>query len=210
MPEIRSPKDPSYDGRVEVLEKTTPFRGYFQIDRYKLRHRKFEGGWTEPQSREVFERGHAASVLPYDPQRDCVVLIEQFRVGAYAAALEPWLVEAVAGIIDPGETPEAVVRREAVEEAGCEITILEPIGNFLLTPGASSETLAVFCGRTDSRGLGGVYGLPEEGEDIRVLVTPAEEAIAMALEGRVTNANAAIPLLWLSAHRPRLRRQWTP
>ena len=107
--------DSTPDDRIEVIEKTTPFQGYFRIDRYRLRHRKFDGGWTDEMSREIFERGHAAAVLLYDPERDRVVLIEQFRPGAYAAGMEPWLIEVVAGIIDPGETPEDVVRREAVE-----------------------------------------------------------------------------------------------
>ncbi|MGH7005896.1 MAG: NUDIX domain-containing protein, partial [Alphaproteobacteria bacterium] len=102
---------------VEVLEKTTVWKGRFQIDRYKLRHKLHDGGWSEPFIREVFERGHAAAVLPYDPIRDLVVLIELFRPGAYAAGRHPWLVEVVAGIIDPGEAVENVVRREAWEEA---------------------------------------------------------------------------------------------
>ncbi len=210
MPEIRRPKDPTVGGRVEVIERTTPFSGYFQVDRFRLRHRKFDGGWTSEMSREVFERGHAAAVLPYDPRRDEVVLIEQFRIGAYCADLEPWLVESVAGIIGPGENPEEVVRREAIEEADCRITDLAPIGTFLLTPGAGSETLALFCGRTESGGLGGVHGLPEEGEDIKVTVVPASEAIERASGGKIANANAVIPLLWLGLNRERLRSEWAP
>ncbi|MEQ8695449.1 MAG: NUDIX domain-containing protein, partial [Bauldia litoralis] len=103
---------------VDILEKTTPYKGRFQIDRYRLRYHRFDGAWSEPVLREVFERGHAAAVLPYDPVRDEVVLIEQFRPGPLAAGeASPWLIEIVAGIIDPGETPEEVVRREADEEA---------------------------------------------------------------------------------------------
>ncbi len=193
---------------VELNEKTTPYRGYFQVDRYQLRHRKFEGGWTPVLTREVFERGHAAAVLPYDPERDQVVLIEQFRVGAYAAGYEPWLIEIVAGIIDPGETPEAVVRREAQEEAGCQLGELESIGTFLVTPGGSSETLAVYCGRCDSSGLGGIHGLAEEGEDIRVLVMACEEALRRLADGEVININAAFALQWLGLNRDRLRGRW--
>ena len=200
--------DRARNERVEIVEKTTPFEGYFQVDRYRLRHAKFEGGWTDVFQREVFERGHAAAVLPYDPARDCVVLIEQFRIGAYAAGLDPWLIEVVAGIIGAGETPEEVVRREAVEEAGCRIEALEPVGTLLMTPGGSSETLALYCGRTDSRGLGGVHGLDHEGEDIRVLVTPAEEALAMLTSGRIVNAQAMLALQWLALNREALRARW--
>ena len=125
---------------VDIREKRTVYQGHFRIDRYRLRHRLHEGGWSAEMSREVFERGHAAAVLPYDPIRDEVVLIEQFRVGAYAAGKSPWLVEIVAGIIDPGETPEEVVRREAREEAGLEVGALERIADYLSSPGGASES----------------------------------------------------------------------
>ena len=196
------------DERVEILEKTTPFEGYFRVDRYRLRHRKFEGGWTGTIQREVFERGHAAVVLPYDPDQDRVVLIEQFRIGALAAGREAWLIETVAGIIEPGETAADLVRREAREEAGCEIADLEEIGTFFPTPGGSSETLALFVGRTDSRGLGGVHGLDSEDEDIRVLVPRLDEALAWLAEGKILNLNAVVPLQWLALNRDWLREKW--
>ena len=203
---MREPKaDPE---RVEIVEKKTVFQGYFQVDRYLLKHRTFEGGWSPVISREIFERGHAASVLPYDPERDAVVLIEQFRAGALAAGLGPWLIEIVAGIIGPGETAEEVVRREAIEEMGRAVTDLEPICTYLLTPGGSSETLAMFCGRVDSDGAGGIHGLDEEGEDIRVLVRSVDEAIAMLNDGTIFNANAVLALQWLALNREGLRRRW--
>ncbi|HEX9771438.1 MAG TPA: NUDIX domain-containing protein [Kiloniellales bacterium] len=194
--------------RVEVLKKKTPYKGYFQMDVYHLRHCKYDGGWTAPMSRELFERGHAAAVLLYDPDRDCVVLIEQFRIGAYAAGVEPWLTEVVAGIIAAGENPEEVVRREAVEEAGCEIQDLVPIGTFLMTPGASSETLAMYCGRVDSKGVGGVHGLDHECEDIRCFVVPAEEALPLVMACPCPNANTVIALQWLMLNRAELKRRW--
>ena len=199
---------PRPDERVEIIEKTTPFQGYFRIDRYRLRHRRFEGGWTEPMTLELFERGHAVAVVLYDPERDCVVLIEQFRIGAYAAGREPWLTEVVAGIIEEGEDAADVVRREALEEAGCEIRELEPIATILPSPGGSSETIAFYCGRVDARGAGGVHGLAHEGEDIRVLVLPAEEALARVMAAESANANAVIALQWLALNREALRERW--
>ncbi|GAB4392498.1 MAG: NUDIX domain-containing protein [Kiloniellaceae bacterium] len=199
---------PDPDPRVEILEKTTAFKGYFQVDRYRLRHRKFDGGWTGEMSREIFERGHAAAVLPYDPERDKVILIEQFRPGAYAAGMEPWLLEIVAGIIDPGEVPEEVVRREAMEEAGCTVSDLHPIGRFLATPGGSSETVAIYCGRVDSRGAGGVHGLDHEHEDIRVLPLDRREALAFLAQGRVTNLIAVAALQWLALNHTEIMRIW--
>jgi ADP-ribose pyrophosphatase len=196
------------DKRIEVIEKSSPYRGYFRIDRYLLRHRMHDGGWTTPLMREVFERGQTVAVLPYDPAADTVVLIEQFRIGAYAAGLEPWLTEAVAGTIEAGENAEDVARREVLEEAGCSVTELERIGTFLLSSGASSETTAMYCGRVDSRGVGGVHGLPHEGEDILVSVVPADEAIARVAGGEIANGYAVIPLQWLALNRERLRTLW--
>ena len=205
----RAPRpDPRPDPRVEVREKTTPFKGYFQVDRYRLRHRKFDGGWTDEMTREIFERGHAAAVLLFDPQRDTVVLIEQFRPGAYAAGVDPWLIEIVAGIIEEGETPEAVVRREAVEEAGCTVSDLHPIGTFLATPGGSSETVALFCGRTESRGAGGIHGLDHEHEDIRVLALSRQEALERLAAGGITNMPAVVALQWLALNYTELRSIW--
>jgi ADP-ribose pyrophosphatase len=203
-----SRRAPRQDPRIEVREKTTPFKGYFQVDLYRLRHRKFDGGWTEEMTREIFERGHAAAVLLYDPARDSVVLIEQFRPGAYAAGMEPWLVEIVAGIIEPGETPESVVRREAEEEAGCSVGDLHPIGCYLPTPGGSSETVTLYCGRTDSRGAGGIHGLDHEHEDIRVLVMSRQEALDRLAAGAVSNLIAVAALQWLALNYTELLRIW--
>lgn len=201
-------RTPKPDPRIEIREKATAFKGYFQVDRYRLRHRKFDGGWTEEMTREVFERGHAAAVLLYDPERDAVVLIEQFRPGAYAAGLDPWLIEVVAGIIEEGETPEEVVRREAVEEAGCTVTALHPIGCFIASPGASSETVVVFCGRCDSRGAGGIHGLDHEHEDIRVLALGRQEALERLAAGGIANLPAVVALQWLALNYTEIRSIW--
>ena len=197
------------DSRVEILDHSEPYKGYFELDRYRLRHRKHAGGWTPPLVREVLNRGHTVALLPYDPLRDTVVLIEQFRIGAYAAGLEPWQVEAVAGVIEPGEEAGDVARRETMEEAGCEVGELEAIGANLLSSGASSETSHMFCGRVSSDGVGGVHGLADEGEDIRAIVVPALEAIARVSDAAAISAYTVIPLQWLAINRERLRDQWT-
>lgn len=197
------------DDRVVLQEKTTPYQGFFQVDRYKLKHQKYGGGWSSVIVRELLERGHTVAVLPYDPERDNVVLVEQFRIGAYAAGREPWLSEAIAGIIDSGEKAEGVAYREALEEANCKITELIKIGEFVMSPGGSSETTTMFCGRVDSRGVGGVHGLAHEGEDILARVVPLEEALKCLGEGRTVSAYAAIPLLWLQFNKAALQAQWT-
>ena len=193
---------------VEVLNTEIVWKGFFRMDRLRLRHRLFAGGWGQPLTREVFERGHAAALLPYDPVRDEVVLIEQFRVGALTAGAEPWLVEIVAGIIEDGETAEDVVRRETVEEAGCEVTDIVPVMDVFTTPGGSSERIAIFLGRVDAEGVGGVHGLADEGEDIRVFTESLDAALARLAHGGITNVIAVAALQWLALNRDKLRRQW--
>jgi ADP-ribose pyrophosphatase len=193
---------------VQILEKTPAYEGYFRIDRYRLRHRLHAGGWSGVMTREVFERGHAAAMLPYDPILDRVVLIEQFRIGAYAAGRDPWLVEIVAGIIEPGETAEDVVRRESLEEAGCPVLDLVPVCTFLVSPGGTSEAIFLFCGRVDSSGAGGIHGQAEEHEDIRVITLPFAEAKARVEAGEIDNASALIALQWLILNRDKVRQKW--
>jgi len=193
---------------VELLDKSERYSGFFRINCYRLRHRLFAGGWSGAIEREVFERGHAVGVLPYDPVADSVVLIEQFRIGALVAGMSPWLIEVVAGIVEEGETPEEVARRETQEEAGLEIQALMPMCRYLVSPGGSSESVRLYCGRVDSRGAGGIHGLAEEHEDIRVDRLPYGEAMRLLEEGRVTNSVSLIALQWLALHRDRVRAAW--
>lgn len=197
------------DDDVEVVEREACFRGFYQLDRLHLRHRLFAGGMGKLISRELFVRHDAVCVLPYDPQRDCVVLIEQFRVGALDKSLNPWLIELVAGLIDKDEQPEEVARREAVEEAGLTLAELWPLTQYYPSPGGSDERVHLYVGRCDSRGAGGVHGLEEEGEDIRVLVWSLDEALAALDDGRIDNAASIIALQWLALNRDKLRERWT-
>lgn len=202
---------------VDILRVEAPFKGYFRIDRYELRHALFEGGMTGVMTREVFERGHAATILLYDPDREKFVLIEQFRIGAFAAAknspwfakdFSPWLIETVAGIIDAGETPDEVVRREAGEEADCQVLDLMPVMHYLVSPGGTTESMFVFIGRVDSSQAGGIFGLSEEHENIRVLVVDEQEAFQWLEEGRIVNSMTLIPLLWFRQNRDKVRKRF--
>ena len=201
---------------LDLVETTTVYSGYFRIDKHVLRHRRFDGGWTGTMTREVFERGHAAAIILYDPDLDRLVLIEQFRIGTFAAAddpevgetFSPWLIEVVAGIIEDGETPEAVVRREAEEEAGCTVGALEHACLIFASPGASSETIRIYCGRVDASRAGGCHGLHSENEDIRVLAVDPEDAFRRLDGGEVLNATAVVALHWFRAHRARLQAAW--
>jgi len=184
-----------------ILDQRIVYDGYFSIEQYRVQHTLFQGGWGAPIERELFERGCAAAVLPYDPSTDQVLLIEQFRVGAIKVYQPPWLLEVIAGILEPGEQAADLVRREAAEEAGCELRELRPIGEFLLSPGSTSEHCTLFCGRADLSGTGGVHGLAEEGENILVHVLTAEQAVALCREGGIHNAIAIIALQWLETQR---------
>lgn len=194
--------------KVDLIDKRTVFHGYFQIHRYRLKFSLHEGGMSEALDREVFERGQVAAVLPVDPERDQVVLIEQFRIGPYAVGWNPWLLEGVAGIIEDGESPEDVAIRETREEAGCEITELVPMLHYLSSPGACTETVALFCGRVDASGAGGVHGLDEEHEDIKVVVYGVDEALDMLREGEIVNGKTIIALQWLALNYSQLKRRW--
>jgi ADP-ribose pyrophosphatase len=194
--------------KAELVRHEVAFQGYFKVGRYFFRHTLHKGGMSDVISREVFERGQAGGVLMYDPQRDEVVLIRQFRAGAYVAGYHPWTWEIVAGIIEEKETAEMLIRREAVEEAGIEVGELIPIQNVMLTPGACSEACQIFLGRVDSSKAGGVFGLESEGEDILVKVLPFAEAYALVERNEVNNAVGVVALQWLALHRDEVRKRW--
>ena len=157
----------------------------------------------------MFERGNAAAALLYDPDRDAVVLIEQFRPGAFTSGHStPWLVEIVAGIIEDREDVEQAIRREAIEESGSTILDIVPMVDVFASPGGSSEIVSLFCGRVDSRDAGGIHGHAHEGENILVIVEPADNAFKRLESGEIHNAILVIALQWLEKHRDTLRQTW--
>ncbi len=194
--------------RVELVERTVPFQGYFRVARYVFRHGLYQGGLSGRVQREVFERGQATAVLPYDPHRDEVVLIRQFRPGTYVAGRHPWSWEIVAGIIEDGEQPADVARREAVEEAGLRIDDLVFMHSVMLSPGACSESCTLFLGRADTRGAGGIFGLEAENENILVKAMPFSDLRGLLERDEVDNAIGVMALQWLLLHRDDIRNRW--
>lgn len=194
------------DYQVDTVE--TVYSGFFQLRRVAFRHRLFAGGWSRPIWRELLVRGEATCVLPYDPWRDCVVFCEQFRVGGLEHARSPWLLELVAGINEPGESPEVVARREAVEEAGLELLAMERICDYLPSPGGSSERVELWCAQVRAPVEGGIFGLLEEGEEIRTRVVERERAMQWLAGGQIWNAATIIALQWLALHHVDLRARW--
>lgn len=194
--------EPSFQKNdFEVLEKKRAFQGYFAIDVYKTRYRRFDGTESAVITREIFERGDAAAVIPYDPERDAVVLIEQFRLGAVRDTESPWLLELPAGIVDPGETPENTVIREMQEETGLSLAKVCHAMDFLTSPGGSTEKIYLYAGLVDSSGAQGCHGLLSESEDIRVLAVPLCDALALVDSGRIRNSIAIAGLQYLALHK---------
>ena len=193
---------------VRLLKRERVFQGYFAIDRLTVQHRGFAGDWCAPVTREVFERGSAVGVLPYDAERDALVMIEQFRAGSLRDDESPWMLELVAGIVEPGESDEEVLRREAMEEAGCTLGDLEPIASFYPSAGACSEHVRLFCGRVIDADIGAVRGLSEEGEDILVHCLSRDEVLDLLRSDRINNGHTLIALQWFALHWERLRERW--
>ncbi|MRH22187.1 NUDIX domain-containing protein [Rhodovulum strictum] len=198
---------PTRPGDIQELARSQPYANFFAVEEYDFRHRRFDGAWSPAVNRAAFFSADAATVLPYDPARDAVLLIEQFRVGPYGRGdSECWSIEAIAGLIDPGETPETTVRREAVEEAGITLGTLHRVYGYYPSPGAKTEFIYSFVAEADlPEGSGGLGGLAAEDEDIRAHVVPLARAMDLIETGEIGNAPLILSLLWLARNRERLR-----
>jgi len=195
----------------EIIKKDVMYDGFYQMEKYYIRHTLFGGGWSGEFTRELFRRTNCVAVLLYDPDADKVVLIEQFRIGAAITinTERAWLVEIVGGAIDEGETPEEVAHRESKEEAGCDILELTLINRFYTTPGGSSELISLYYGKVDSSQVGGIHGLDHEDEDILVYTVPFDEVNRMLEDGRIESGIAIVALQWLALHREGMRGRIT-
>ena len=198
------------DGSVNITQREELHRGFFRLERYRLRHKLYRGGWSAELEREIFERGRTVGILLYDPNRDEIVLVEQFRLAAHLAGLAAWVLEIVAGIVDKeGESEVELARRESREEAGIEL-IGEPIfiHRFMPSTGGCTEVVDLFAGRVDASKADGIHGLADEHEDIKVVVLRFEEAMERVRADAIKNGPTLLALYWLAAERERLRREW--
>lgn len=193
---------------VDIVKKTRKYQGFFALDEYQFCHKLYRGGYSEILTREVFERGDAVAILPYDPTTDSVVLIEQFRPGALRCESGPWQLELIAGMFDADEQPIEVAVREAKEEA--DVIVLPSnttkIMTYLSSSGGMSESIHLYCASIDSANIGGVHGLASEGEDILVHVMPRQEALRMLNNGKIPNAATIIALQWLELNIDKFRK----
>lgn len=193
---------------VEVTDITPLYSGFFTMKQYQFRHKCFDGSWSDIVKREIFERGHAVGVLPYDPILNEFVLIEQVRIGALATSSSPWLIEIIAGMIDEGETEEGVCHRESLEEAGIELTELTKAVSYLSSPGGTTERLHIYVAKTDASKAHGIHGLASESEDIKVHRIKESTALEWLENGHIDNAAAIIALQWFFMHKTTLLEQW--
>ncbi|HCG5518607.1 TPA: ADP-ribose diphosphatase [Vibrio parahaemolyticus] len=192
---------------VEIISKESVFEGFFKMVKYRFKHKLFAGGWSDVVEREMFERGHATAMLPYDPKTDQVVIIEQIRIGALEHE-HPWQLEIVAGMIDRDESAEEVIRREAEEEAGITVGRVASVTSYYPSSGGCSEKLDVFVGEVDASKAHGIHGLDYEDEDIRVHVLSREQAYQWVKDGIFENGASIIALQWLQLNHQELRSQW--
>jgi len=191
--------------KFEIIKQTSCYKGFFSLKEITLKHTLYKGGWSAPIKREIFHRGNCVAVLLYDPSRDEVVIIEQFRVGALQFADNAWLLEIVAGAIEEGEIAEDVAYRESIEEAGCEIQELIKINEFFTSPGGTSELLTLFYGKVDTTHIGGLHGLDHEDEDISVTTMKFDRVYQLLLEGKIISAIPIIAIQWLYINRDKLK-----
>jgi nudix-type nucleoside diphosphatase (YffH/AdpP family) len=204
---------PRHAGRLMPAEQirhhdTRPtYTGFFNAEEIHASHPRFDGGENGPLARSVFRVADAVTVLPYDPLRDRILLVQQFRFGAYAHGdADPWLLEPIAGLIDAGESPEVSARREAQEEANITLGDLHLIGRYYPSPGGVAQVLFSYLALADlPDGLAGLGGHADENEDILSHLVPYDLALRMLAEGDMSDAAQIISMQYLMLHRERLR-----
>ncbi|WP_342075667.1 NUDIX domain-containing protein [Yoonia sp. SS1-5] len=194
-------------GDARIVAAHPPQGSFFRFQGVDVTHRRFDGTRSHVMVRETFLGCDAALVLPYDPARDRVLLVEQVRMGPLARHdPNPWMLEPVAGMIDARETPQDAALREAKEEANLDIRRLEPAADFYASPGESSSYFYCFvglCDLPDDKRYHG--GLADEHEDLRLHPLDFADAMGLAASGEVATGPLQMLLYWLAYHRDRLR-----
>ncbi|ODS23773.1 ADP-ribose diphosphatase [Candidatus Endobugula sertula] len=200
---------PFFAKDVELIDRQTVYNGFFKMDKLRVKHRLFAGGWSTDIDRELFVRGSAVAAVLYDPEHQLIGLVEQFRIGVLDDSLNdpqlrPWCMEVVAGMVEPNESEEEVILRELQEEAGIVPQKLQMICHYYASPGGTNERLTLYCAIADLSKTGGLYGLAEEGEDIRFLTIPENDVFKDLYSRDYNNAATLICLQWLQIHKDQL------
>jgi len=192
---------------VTLHDTRIPYKSYFATQELDISHRQFDGGQSATMKRAGFLMADAVTVLPYDPVRDRVLVIEQMRVGPLLRQdPRPWLLEPIAGRIDGGDAPEDTAKREALEEAGITLSALHLIGEMYPSPGAITEFLYSYIGIADlPDDITGIGGLDSEHEDIASMLLSFDELMDLCDAGQLDTSPLFLSALWLDRHRKRLR-----
>ena len=203
------PDDAPVHADIEIARVEIGFSSFLRVDIVRFRRRLFSGDWGREQTYEVLRRGDAVGIVLYDPDRDQLVLVEQFRLAPLYAGLSPWQIEVVAGLVEPGEAYDEVARRETAEEANLQIIgDLIPIQRYLPSSGAMDESVMLYCGRVDASRANGIHGVADEHEELRVTVKNWAEVETMIDAGEFASGHTLLAIYWLLRHRDKVRRAW--
>lgn len=186
---------------VTIESREFLFRGFIQVEKVSFRHRLFnQPDYSAVIQRELIHRPEAAGVLLYNDQQQRFALIEQFRVGALNDSESAWQLEVIAGVLDGDEAPEDCIRRESLEESGCEVQQLQHLFSFYPSAGACSEFFHLYAAEVELPKMGGIYGMPDEGENIQLHLFDYSELDTLLKNGRLRNAPVIMALQWLVQH----------
>ena len=196
--------------QAELISEEVVYEGFITVRKLLLKHTLFQGGWSDPVTREVAmcANSQVVAVLLFDPLKEKVLLVEQFRPGVFAANEPAWVIEVVAGRVDNGEEPEEAARREIREETGCEVSTLLPIVNYYPSTGACNEKVLLYCGLFSSEGTDSrLCGVTEETENIRTCLIDMADIFQQLEAGKINNATTLIALQWLKLHHSSLKKR---
>jgi len=180
----------------KIISKKNIYKGFFEMNKLEFTHKKHDGTWSDSVQREVFGGAQVSTLLPYDPKKQEIILIQQFRAGIISKHKDSYLYEIVAGIIDKNEDPEKTAVRECFEETGCKVNKILPILNYFPSPGASESHYHLYLGEVDSFEGTRIKGLKNENEDILVSSFKVEKVRSMLKNNLIKNGLTLIALQW--------------
>jgi len=194
----------NHNMKFNIINYQKIYDGFCKVFKIKFNHTKFDGSVSNTLDHELFVRQPCVGVLPYNPNTDEIILIEQFRIGAidplkdFQTNFNPWVLEIVAGVIDKkNESPESTAIRECIEEAGCTVDNLIPMHDYLVSPGANNERIKLYCGIFSHEYKPGLFGLDHENEDIKTYIISLDEARELLSSGKICNAASIVAIQWL-------------
>ena len=182
--------------KYKILNKKNLYSGFFNLNKYEFVHKKHDGNWTNTVEREVFSGAEVSGLLPYDPIKNEIILLQQFRAGALSRYDKDYLYEIVAGIINKNEKAEETAKRECIEETGCKVKKITPILSYFPAPGSSESYYHLYLGEINSFDGKRIMGLEDENEDILVKSFKIDEVRQLLKEKKIMNGLTLIALQW--------------